>query len=97
MALENINVWHDLITFTDRTPDDFTAQVALTREEVTQLYDAINPRPVMILNSDKHLKAANLCDRLTWQGIAHRYELVGVCHCVSVAESDVKVALGSDL
>lgn len=97
MALENINVWHDLITFIDRTPDDFTAQVALTRDEVTQLYNALHPRPVMILNTDKQVKAAILCDRLTWQGIAHSYELVGVCHCVSVAESDVKAALGSDL
>jgi hypothetical protein len=53
--------------------------------------------PVMIFNVAEEdrgqLKAALLCDRLVWMGIAHCYEKVGVCHTVTVEEGDVGRAL----
>jgi hypothetical protein len=40
MAIENINAHGNLITFTDRDSSDFTATVALSREELLQLVAA---------------------------------------------------------
>lgn len=54
---------------------------------------AAAPAPVMILNSEHQRKAAILCDRLVWSGIAFRFEQVGAQFTVTVAESDVKAAL----
>jgi hypothetical protein len=42
MALEDISVHHNLIIFTDRTPDDFTARVALTIDDLGQVLDALD-------------------------------------------------------
>lgn len=41
MALENINAHGNLVTFTDRTPDDFTASIALNTDDMEQLLTAL--------------------------------------------------------
>lgn len=48
---------------------------------------------VMILNTDKQIKAAILCDALVWSGIGFQFEVVGIQYCVTVKESDVSQAL----
>lgn len=53
-------------------------------------------RPVMILNTDKVIKAVNLCDRLVWEDITYTFEKVVDCYTVTVAEKDVPKALGRD-
>lgn len=52
--------------------------------------------PVLILNTDKKIKAANLCDRLLWDSINFNFESMGDLFCVYVAKIDVKRALGGD-
>lgn len=52
-----------------------------------------SPSYVMLLNTDKQIKAAILCDRLVWAGIMFAFEVVGVQYTVTVAESDVAKAL----
>ena len=49
--------------------------------------------PVMILNTDRKIKAINLCDWLVDIEVAHLFEVVGSQYCVTVAEADVKVAM----
>lgn len=48
---------------------------------------------VMILNTDKQLKAAILTDKLVWSGIAFQFEQVGIQYTITVAETDVNQAL----
>ena len=48
---------------------------------------------VMILNSDKKIKAINLCDKLVDLEITFTFCKVGVQYTVCVAEKDVKAAL----
>lgn len=50
---------------------------------------------VMILNTDKKLKAVNLCDRLVELQIPHLFDVVGIQFVVVVKESDVKAALNA--
>ena len=48
---------------------------------------------VMIVNSDKQLKAVIVCDKLMGAGIAFRFEMVGAQYCVHVARADVRQAI----
>lgn len=54
-----------------------------------------NPVTILNVDGDKgRLKAAIIADRCIWSGIEFHYALVGTQHTVTVAESNVKVALG---